>query len=203
MVYVPFDVAQTVPDNLQYHIKKAVDVLEKNRTSHIELAEAIYPVYTVGGYQAFVGACRAANLTPPTKGWVSRLAYVWKFWALDCVYSKERLSRASINRLYAVGKAYSKGKISSLEEGYQMAVEADEKTFNEYVGREWSEGKDWVAIKVPEAVHVALLEAAEYLSQSVRHPLTIVSFLEVVAEVAKGIPQETWANIWKELHGEA
>lgn len=203
MVYVPLGVAHSVPENLAYHIRRAVDLLQSDRMTNIELAEAVYPVYTAGGYQAFVGACRDAGIAPPTKGWVSRLASVWKFWALDVGYSKEQLARASVNRLYAVAKAYAKGHLSNLDEAFRMAVSADDATFNKYVSAGKEEEQDWVAIKVPALIHEALLEAAEYVAQAVRHPLTIVSFLEVIVEVAKGIPQETWLNIWGELHGEA
>lgn len=191
------------PENVIPYIQRAVDLLRINRMEHIELAELMYPIYANGGYAAFVAACADAGITPPTKGWVSRLSSVWEFWGIQRSYPKELLARTSINRLYAIQRAYEKGILAAdeLERVLQVAIVADDATFKGYVSEAKEEG-EVKKLEIPTTIYEALVAAAERVAGLVRHPLSVVAFLEIVAELAMSLPEETWRTVWGIMHGE-
>lgn len=196
--------AKVNPENIIPYIQRAVDLLRTNRLEHIELAELMYPIYVNGGYAAFIAACADAGIAPPTKGWVSRLASVWEFWGIQHSYPKELLARTSINRLYAIRRAYERGILAAdeLEHVLQVAIVADDATFKGYVSEAKEKG-EVQKLEIPTPIYEALVAATERVASLVRRPLSIVAFLEIVAELAMSLPEETWRTVWGIMHGEA
>ena len=175
-------------------IDKLADALKRGRVADLEVARYVYLLSNTDAGAAEINAeLPKYGMAPLSKGYLSKLKTVYTLWCVERGKTEEELAPIGITKLYLC-----RNHPDLLEESLNLTDDE----LADRIRDKPAKDESFKSLRLPESVHANLEVALAYMRESTKYQVTMVQFVEILAELIVKQQPKALADLWKDAHGE-
>lgn len=198
-VVVPDEVVQALTEPKENLIERIVELAKAGSENEFEVARLAYTLHKAYEmrWRELADELNRRGISSYTYSWLHRIGRVYEWWVVKNGYSPEHLLRYSKNKLYYLARE-KVDDISILDEYGHLT----DGRFLAMLQEKKGVVPPYKVVHVPYAAYERLQVVKERINRLTGLSASTAMAIEFAAEVAAGMSEETFATLWKALHGE-